>query len=279
MIQQTSEWLEMRKKYVGASDAPIIMEVSPWKTPYQLWEEKLGFRQQEINNAMRRGLEKEEIARKEFEKQTGIIVFPEVIFHSQYEWMMASLDGIDIERKNIVEIKCPGKEDHECAMDGKIPEKYFPQLQHQIEVSGIDNIFYFSYDEKSSKVLEVGKDKKYIEKMVSKEWEFWKRVLDLDAPELNEKDFVLREDEFWLEIAENWKEVNFQLRKVKEREEELRRLLISMSKDCNSKGGGINLKKIFKKGSIDYKNISELEGIDLEKYRKEPIMFWKIGEY
>jgi predicted phage-related endonuclease len=41
MQQQTPEWLEFRKNKIGASDAPIIMETSPWKTPYQLWLEKL----------------------------------------------------------------------------------------------------------------------------------------------------------------------------------------------------------------------------------------------
>ena len=40
--QGTKRWLEERMSYIGGSDAPIIMGVSPWKTPYQLWEEKMG---------------------------------------------------------------------------------------------------------------------------------------------------------------------------------------------------------------------------------------------
>ena len=41
-------------------------------------------------------------------------------------WMIASLDGIDIDNKTLVEIKCPGEIDHSCAMDGQVPEKYPP---------------------------------------------------------------------------------------------------------------------------------------------------------
>ena len=42
MEQKSEEWLDWRKKGIGSSDAPIIMGVSPWKTPFELWEEKTG---------------------------------------------------------------------------------------------------------------------------------------------------------------------------------------------------------------------------------------------
>ena len=96
-IQQTPEWLELRRKKIGASDAPCIMGVSPWKTPYELWLEKLTGKEQSQTWAMKEGIRKEEEARTEFEKQTGIIVFPKVLISDKYDWMMASLDGIDIE--------------------------------------------------------------------------------------------------------------------------------------------------------------------------------------
>ncbi len=54
LIQHSNEWLELRKNKIGASDAPIIMKVSPWKTPYRLWEEKLGLTECVSNQAMKR---------------------------------------------------------------------------------------------------------------------------------------------------------------------------------------------------------------------------------
>jgi hypothetical protein len=43
-------------------------------------------------------------------------------------------------------------------------------------------------------------------------------------------------------------------------------------------GGGIELQRITKKGSIEYDNIPELDFVDLEKYRKESSEYWKISE-
>ena len=278
LIQQSDEWFALRRNHIGASDAPIIMGVSPWKTSYQLWEEKLGFRKNNTTAAMQRGLDMEDEARREFEKVTGLIVFPEVVFHPEKEWMMASLDGIDIEHRNIVEIKCPGKQDHESAMDGVIPSKYYPQLQHQLAVTGLDKGFYFSYDGNSSVVLTIVKDSKYMSTMISREQEFWRCLTELEAPDLTDKDYVDRQDDIWNQTASKWLTVQHRLEKLKNEEDELRKMLICMSGKSNSKGAGIKLSRIVRRGSIDYKVIPELENVDLEKYRKEAIETWRIGK-
>ena len=81
MQQNTEEWLEFRRDKIGASDAPIIMGKSPWKTPHQLWEEKIGVRTSSYETAaMRRGKDLESEARKHFEQQTGLIVWFDVYF-------------------------------------------------------------------------------------------------------------------------------------------------------------------------------------------------------
>ena len=36
---------ETRRNFIGGSDAPAIMGVSPWDTPYTCWEKKVGLRQ------------------------------------------------------------------------------------------------------------------------------------------------------------------------------------------------------------------------------------------
>jgi len=277
--QQTPEWIEMRKNYIGASDAPVIMEVG-FSTPYQLWCEKLSLIPPKEKTAwMQRGLDLEEQARKEFEKQSGLIVFPEVVFSDKYDFMMASLDGIDIEHKFIVEIKVPGKEDHEKALDGVVPEKYIPQLYHQMVVTGLDSAFYFSYNEKHSKILRLEKDKTYESNLIKKEKEFWECVQNLEAPSLIEKDYTTREDDLWVHAASKWKETKTKMESLKEEEEHLRQTLICLSGKSNAKGAGIKLSKVIRKGSINYQEIPELSGMNLEKYRKQPIETWRIGEF
>src|SRR5688572_26054998 len=101
--QNTPEWLEFRRTRLGASDACIIMGVSPWNTPYQLWEQKVGLKENDAtNDAMRRGTQMEDEARQAFIKETGIFIKPKVKVSKNHEWIIASLDGIDAEEKNIV---------------------------------------------------------------------------------------------------------------------------------------------------------------------------------
>ncbi len=277
--QNTDEWLEMRKNHIGASDAAVIMEVSPWSTPYQLWEEKVGIRKPRVlNAAMARGNKLEEAAREAFIKRTGIVVFDEVVFHPHYRWMMASLDGIDIERKNIVEIKCPGADDHDMAIHGFVPPKYYPQLQHQMEVTGLDQCHYFSFDGERGVIVMVNRNQEYIDKMVKKEYEFYEFVMSLEPPKLTERDYEERHDDLWRSVSADWIAVQNELEGLKAREEELRETLVGLSGKSNSRGAGIKVSRSLRKGSVDYKSIPELQGIDLNQYRKPTTECWRISQ-
>lgn len=277
LIQQSEEWLTFRRNKIGSSDAPIIMERSPWRTPYQLWLEKLSPTMQHTTNAMKRGLDLEEAARDKFEQMTGLTVFPQVVQHPTIEFMIASLDGMTIEGNAIVEIKCPGREDQVNALRGKIPEKYYPQLQHQMEVCELDKAYYFSYDGEDGVILEISRDDKYIKRMIQKEEEFWNCLQDFTPPQMTDKDFQYKSDDIWKAAAQEWVSVHKQLKACETRERELRDLLISMSQKQNSCGGGVKVSRFFRKGNIDYSQIPELLDLNLEQYRKDPTEYWKIG--
>lgn len=280
LCQQTPEWLELRKTKIGASDSPIIMQVSPWKTPYQLWLEKMGkHKSEDIKSPnMKRGIILEEKARERFMDMTGLFVLPSVEFHKENEFMMASLDGIDIEKENIVEIKCPNADDHFAAVGNMVPEKYFPQLQHQLEVCQLDMAYYFSFDGNDGVIVKVYRDDKYIKNMVQKEKEFWECMQNKIPPELIERDYIKRNDSQWQEAASKWSSTHTLLKKLEIQEKEQRERLISLSMNKNSIGGGIKLSKIIRKGSVDYSEIPELIGVDLEKHRKKPTESWRITE-
>ena len=278
MIQQnTPEWLEMRKSKVGASDAPIILGVSPWKTPFQLWEEKLGLSAPpQMNNAMRRGHELEPIARQAYIDHTGNYVEPSVEFHQEHKWMMASLDGVTPDKSIAVEIKCPGKVDHALAAQGEIPQKYFAQLQHQLAVLNLNNLHYFSYKDGEYHLIDVPRDEKYIKKMIEKEQKFWDCLQNFDPPALIEKDFFVREDKEWSTLALEWNNNNQILKEAKEKEKILRESLIQLSKNKNTRGCGIRVQKIIRNGAIDYGSIPEIQGVHLEKYRKPSTVSWRF---
>ncbi len=277
IIQGSAEWLRLRKNYIGASDAPVIMHVSPWKTPYQLWQEKLGLADHDQSNFFtRRGLELEPVARRQFEKLTGLLMFPEVRFSSEKPFIMASLDGIDLEGKHAVEIKCAGPEDHEKALNNQIPEKYYPQLQHQLYVLNLEMIFYFSFNGSEGKIIEVKRDEKYITQLIEMECSFYKLIQDLLAPEMTNRDYVEKKEEQWLATTNRYLCLEAEIEALEKEKNDLKDQLIGLTNGKNCAGGGIKLTQVIRKGMIDYNAIPELRNVNLESYRKAPIASWRI---
>lgn len=285
--QRTPEWLEMRKNYLGGSDAPVIMGVCPFKipdgrvkTPHVLWEEKLGLLDTNIDNAnVRFGAEMEEKIVEWYENETTIPILPSVEFHPAYKYMMASVDGLNKKAKKVVEIKCANKDDHASAKEGKVPEKYYPQVQHILSVVnalyGIETLDYVSFHQGDYHMFEVPIDREYLDVLHEKEVEFWGYVDSLKEPPLCEKDFVIRDSEWekiayslW-ELKESKKEIDAQIK-----EQEL--LLQSLSEDRNSRSAEYRYTLSERKGSIDYAKIPELKSLDLETYRKKSSKVWRL---
>lgn len=275
-IQGTPEWRALRKTKITATDAIIIMGASHWMTRIQLYHEKTSNQPDKyINERMQRGIDLEPIARSLFELQTGLIVEPRVVIK---DWVMASLDGISECGSNIVEIKCPGEKDHAIALSGKVPDHYYPQLQHQMAVCEVDDMFYFSFDGADGVIVEVKRDNAYIEKMRDLEWDFYQCILNKTPPEPDENDYIMREDDLWLQCVGKYKEVTSMIKHLEKEESDLRKQLIFLSGESNTKGGGISLCNVTRKGNIDYSIIPELNGVDLEPYRKSSSSNWRITQ-
>ncbi|MDN3506511.1 MAG: YqaJ viral recombinase family protein [Simkaniaceae bacterium] len=269
--QNTEEWLEFRKTKIGSSDAPIIMGESPWKTPQQLWEEKMGLRESSYESAaMHRGKQLEPAARKAFEKETGLVVWPNVLIHPEHEFIIASLDGITMDGKAAVEIKCPGEKTHQMALSGEIPKHYQIQMQHQLAVTGLQEMFYYSYDGQRGVTLKVQRDNALIKALLEKEQEFFRYMKESTPPETQRSDLP------WLKRAEQWKAIQLQKKTLKEQEENCRAALIDLTENGTSQGGGVRLTQYSRKGRIAYEKIPILQEIDLEPYRQATIQAWKI---
>ncbi len=176
--QKSKQWLDWRCGLITASDSPIIMGMSPYKDKDQLLTEKFRRFETVPNYFMLRGIDLEPVALREFEKETGLIMFPCVGEHEN-GWMGASFDGMTIEGDAILEIKCPGKKDHAKALLGECPKHYFAQLQHQMYVAGVQFSFYYSFDGEKGVIIEVKLDNDFIEIMLEKEREFWECLQNL----------------------------------------------------------------------------------------------------
>lgn len=271
------EWKAWRAKGIGASEAPIIMNVSPWRTRFQLWESKTGLVPDtwEGNSATRRGQELEPKARAHYELTYGIEMPVVHVEHKEYPFIRASLDGYNEQQSIVLEIKCPGKDDHDLAKQGKVPEKYYPQLQHQLLASGAAKVHYYSFDEVSAHLVEVLPNAEYCQKLLNELIIFWGMVQTKQPPEFEDRDFKKVKDIEAITALAKWNDVKSQIEALEKQETELReQILEKLEKHPRWKHDGTTIYKSFRKGSIDYAKIPEIKGLDLEQYRKKGSSSW-----
>ena len=106
LMQGSAEWHEHRRKHRNASETAAVLGVSPWMTPYQLWQIKLGLVEPEVTAAMLHGTQLEPMARAAYETLTGHVMQPLVLVDGEFS---ASLDGLTLSGDRVLEIKCPFK--------------------------------------------------------------------------------------------------------------------------------------------------------------------------
>lgn len=276
-IQGSPEWLAHRRNHLGASDASIVMGLSPWTTPYQLWERKLGLApEQETTWQMQRGTDMEPVALRQFCDEVDIEMFPQVVYHPKHDFMMASMDGLSLDLKQAVEIKCPGQSAHATALDGYVPEYYMPQLQHQLACLGLDVIWYYSFDGTSGVALKVQRDDEFIERMIEMELAFWEKVLLREPPEMTHKDYEDRSSAKRVAYRDRLNTIKQLRAELDEEEKAIKNDLIADANGRSTSGSGLLLTKSYPKGRVDYSSIPELEDVDLEQYRKPSKPVWTL---
>ncbi|CAB4169908.1 COG5377 Phage-related protein, predicted endonuclease [uncultured Caudovirales phage] len=269
---ERNEWLLNRRKGLGASDIPAIMKVSPWSTPYQLFCDKVSTEPPVDNGnwATARGNTLEPIARARYELESGLEFPATLAVHKDVPYFMASLDGYNAEHNFILEIKCPGAADHATAVSGAVPEKYFPQLQHQLMVTGAAECHYVSYDGAESLALVVVKPNyEYIAAMVEKEHAFWKLVTDGTPPELCDADVKVIDHLGLHDLANKYIELDAESKAIDIEMKKLRELILADEEITSHPRcliGRLNVTRSYRAGTIDY---SKIEGVDFEAYRKK----------
>ena len=281
--QGSEQWKSWRRNGIGASDAPVIQEVSPFKTLLQLWEEKIEGTEQIQNMAMRRGTEKEADIRLEMSKEYYSAYQPVCMQSKDHEWMIASLDGWDAYADYpIIEIKCPSDATHEFAVNGEIPECYFPQLQHQMAVAGVDICLYVSYNTSYPNhmlaTVPCKKEEWYCKALIEREYRFWESVVNFDPPAPTDKDLVKVNDAGALSAAREYIMIAEQMKKLEEAEKAVHKTLIEKAGHPRALIGGLKVSRIIRQGNVQYSKIPALEGLDLSPFRGKPIESWRISQ-
>lgn len=250
LVQGTEEWERHRLLHRNASETPAVMRLSPWQTPYGLWEVKTGRRSVEVNYAMQRGTELEPLARAAYEADTGHIMEPVVMVRGDYS---ASLDGMLLDNSLILEVKCPlkGQESETWLMaaEGRVQDHYATQIQHQLMVSRAEACDFFVFDGKSSGLcVRVRPDVKLQAKICTAWDEFWGYIVRDEPPLLTSADTVIRRDRAWADAAKAFIDAKEAAERAAKCLEDAKDALVGLTSHTSERGYGVSVSRYWKGG-------------------------------
>jgi putative phage-type endonuclease len=211
-FSQTSfeEWQEKRRAQIGmgGSDAGTLMGQNSFKDEYTLYLEKTGqLEPSEAGEAAEWGHTLEPVVAQKWYERIGkgmgleIEEFPYLLQSIEYPFMLANLDRLIRKEDDfgILEVKTASEylngewENGEILSDGrgggKVPPKYYSQLQHYFAVSGL-SWGYFCALVGGNKLYSVyvERNEEYIQALIETEALFMQRVEMRIPPDLNGSD-------------------------------------------------------------------------------------------
>jgi putative phage-type endonuclease len=194
-VQQQLRRLEQddvsdRRNGLGGSDSPIVLNVSPFKTRKQLWQEKLGLVEQtEESPVMKRGHYMEDKVADMYEGITGLKTRKVLrrIIHPKYPFLFAHLDReIEGDKRGpgVLEVKCPGSMVARKVDRDGMQEYYIIQLQHYLAVTGYrwGVIVVLDYDNWKIIPYEARPDRDLIRIIEEEDLKFWEYVKNQEEP-------------------------------------------------------------------------------------------------
>lgn len=245
-----AEWLAQRRTGIGGSDVAAILGLSPWRTPYQVWEDKTGRSdEQEETPALYWGRLLEDPIRQAYADRTGLTVTkPDRMFTSEaHPFMLANLDGIASDGR-IVEFKTTSRADGwgEEGSD-EIPDYYQTQVQHYMSVMGAERadvgVLIAGRD---FRIYTVEADAELQQMLIEEEAKFWELVKTDTPPGINctadaarrwrtaTAKKVLAADAETLSVWEDLCAIRYRIDELKEEEDVLKTHIMRAMKDAVS---------------------------------------------
>ncbi len=183
------EWLAARRTGIGGTDIAAILGLHPYKTPLQVYHEKLGLVEKEITWPMRIGLKMEPILAEFFIEQTGLAI-SDCGFRrsSKQHWQVGTPDRLTVEdTPRVVELKTVG---HRSAhrwdkANGEIPHEYFLQVQWYLSLLGLDEaVIAALIGNTDFEIFQVKADAELHGLMLDAAAKFWRDHIEAQTPPL-----------------------------------------------------------------------------------------------
>jgi len=187
--QRSDMWFKQRENKLTSSDAATVLGINPYQKPHEVLFKKCGHDPKPFvgNVATLHGQKYEDEAIEKYCKLTGqenfnfgLISHQDVYNNEDYYWLAGSPDGISINKNDpnskpiLLEVKCPYKRK---IVSGKIPEYYYPQVQLNMFICGLDVADFIEYlPPKTMNIVRVYKNSEWLDKNLVILEKFWKEV-------------------------------------------------------------------------------------------------------
>lgn len=295
-LVERQEFLAKRQHSIGGSDIGAILGVDLYKTPLDLYNEKLGLAPPfEGNKHTERGNRLEAIAAELYTELRGVKLRRknQPLVHPEYDFLTGHIDRAAVGEKRIIEIKCPSMGSYRKVQREGFPAGWIAQLQWYLFLSGypVGEWVLFCADQFDLITFDVKADPELHQAMLSKAIEFWERhiipqvppsPIDADKPKIEFQKvggvIVKRDDPQFADAAELLREAY----SLKAESDELMRLAKTRMKELvegefgKYEGAGLRLSYYQSAGhkSFDKKQLAaEHPEIDLSKYEKQGAPF------
>ena len=193
------EWLKVRQRGMGSSDAAAAVGLNPYQSALELWLRKTGqdehLSQDDPNDdssPMYWGTLLEHIVAAQYTKRTGRRVrkVNAVLQHPQHPWMLANLDReiVGSDEVQILECKTAGINGSRLWKDG-VPEYVQLQVMHQLAVTGkqaADVAVLLGGQE--LQIHRIERDETMIAQLITLEQQFWNLVEQKIPPAVDGSD-------------------------------------------------------------------------------------------
>ena len=295
IVQRSDEWHAWRKEGISASDAPVLAQRSPYKTPWRLFAEKTGLvmtKDLSRNPNVRRGILNEGAARTQFEEtmddpeltgyadesvrqslsgKCGFSLVPVCGESDENPLMRASFDGLS-DAGIPVEIKCPATSTFLdvvlLGIESKAYKTYWCQVQHQIYVASASKGYLYFWYEGFDVSFEIERDDAFIAELLDASMEFWASLKNGIEPAKDpDRDMYIPSGDIdkqkWLEIAVEYRQ---QDEKLEGYQAEVKRLLAMLDENESQflemmgdyscgEYAGVRVTPYASKGSVSYKSV------------------------
>lgn len=232
----TDKELEERRSYLGGSDAAAAIGLSPWKSPLQLYKEKIGEEpdkddEEDANLPLHVGTLVEPLVIRKLEQKKKIQVLQRQAVFVDPSWPVrrATVDGIGSDDM-LVEAKTAGFIGQQWGKDDtdQIPLHYLYQIQSNLAVTGkIAAWVPVIIGNTRIRIYRIERDQELIDILTEGEKKFWQHVVNRDPPPASTKadlKFLYPHDNPKLPAAVASDDIVFALGRFEENKAKLKRI-------------------------------------------------------